>query len=34
VPIIPEDFIKYLLPNIPNKTKVAKGNKGISRMYS
>jgi hypothetical protein len=33
VPIIPEEFFKYLLPNIPSNRKPASGKKGISAMY-
>ena len=33
VPIIPEEVLKYFLPNNPSKTNPAKGNKGINAMY-
>jgi hypothetical protein len=33
VPIIPEEFFKYLLPNIPSKRKPASGRRGISAIY-
>jgi hypothetical protein len=32
VPIIPEMFFKYFLPNKPNNKNPASGNKGISAI--
>jgi hypothetical protein len=32
VPIIPEEFLKYFLPNSPSKTNPAKGRRGIKAM--
>jgi hypothetical protein len=33
VPIIPDEFLKYFLPNNPSKIKPAKGKSGINAMY-
>jgi hypothetical protein len=33
VEIIPADLAKYLRPNKPSTTKVARGNKGIQSIY-
>jgi hypothetical protein len=33
VPIMPAVFAKYLRPNKPSSTKVAKGNNGIQAKY-
>jgi hypothetical protein len=33
VPIIPALLAKYLRPNKPNITKVARGNNGIQSIY-
>jgi hypothetical protein len=30
--MIPEEFLKYFLPNSPSKTNPAKGSKGINAM--
>jgi hypothetical protein len=33
VPIMPEEFLKYFLPNSPSNTNPANGRKGIHAMY-
>ena len=33
-PIIPEDDLKYFLPNNPRTTNVASGRSGIKAMYA
>jgi hypothetical protein len=32
VPIVPENILKYFLPNSPSTKKVTSGNKGINAM--
>ena len=30
---MPQEFLKYFLPNKPSNTKLASGRKGINAMY-
>jgi hypothetical protein len=33
VPMMPEEFLKYFLPKIPNRANPANGRSGINAMY-